>query len=159
MELSRQGYCSGLWVAVSFFRGSYWYRDQTRISCLAGGFFITEPHMYSVYTYYIEVVCVYICPFLHPYWSLTLPGGWVGQDKRSWFSFCRHMLFLPAFHDPLWCCLPLIRTNTSPTQSGLPVLYFTLLPPWPAAISYYKLWQSSFLSLVCSPFLFFFFFH
>ena len=34
------------WVAISFFKGFSWPRDGTRISCvscLAGGFFITEP--------------------------------------------------------------------------------------------------------------------
>ena len=31
------------WVAIPFCRGSSWPRDQTRISCIAGGFFITEP--------------------------------------------------------------------------------------------------------------------
>ena len=34
------------WVAVSFSRGSFWPRDQTRvlcISCVAGGYFTIEP--------------------------------------------------------------------------------------------------------------------
>ena len=31
------------WVAISFFRGSSLPRDQTRVSCLAGRFFTTEP--------------------------------------------------------------------------------------------------------------------
>ena len=31
------------WVAISSSRGSSWPRDQTRISCIAGGFFTTEP--------------------------------------------------------------------------------------------------------------------
>ena len=31
------------WVAVSFSRGSSWHRDQTRITCIAGGFFTTDP--------------------------------------------------------------------------------------------------------------------
>ena len=31
------------WVAVSFFRGSSWSKDQTHVSCLADGFFTTEP--------------------------------------------------------------------------------------------------------------------
>ena len=30
------------WVAISFSRRSSWLRDQTHISCLAGGFFTTE---------------------------------------------------------------------------------------------------------------------
>ena len=31
------------WVAISYSRGSSWPRDGTCISCLAGGFFTTEP--------------------------------------------------------------------------------------------------------------------
>ena len=31
------------WVAISFFRGSSWPRDRTRITCTAGRFFTTEP--------------------------------------------------------------------------------------------------------------------
>ena len=31
------------WVAISFSRGSSWPRDWTYISCIAGGFFTTEP--------------------------------------------------------------------------------------------------------------------
>ena len=30
------------WIAISLSRGSSWSRDQTRVSCLAGGFFTTE---------------------------------------------------------------------------------------------------------------------
>ena len=31
------------WVAISFSRGSPQLNDRTHVSCLAGGFFITEP--------------------------------------------------------------------------------------------------------------------
>ena len=31
------------WVAISFFRGSSWPWDLTCVSCIAGGFFTTEP--------------------------------------------------------------------------------------------------------------------
>ena len=31
------------WVAISSSRGSSWLRDWTRVSCIAGGFFTTEP--------------------------------------------------------------------------------------------------------------------
>ena len=27
------------WVAIPFFRGSFWARDRTQVSCIAGGFF------------------------------------------------------------------------------------------------------------------------
>ena len=37
MGFSRQEYWSG--VAISFSRGSCWSRDQTCVSCIAGGFF------------------------------------------------------------------------------------------------------------------------
>ena len=40
MGLSRQGY---LGVTVSFSWGSFRPRDQTHVSCIAGGFFTTEP--------------------------------------------------------------------------------------------------------------------
>ena len=31
------------WLAISFSRGSSWPRDQTQVSCIAGGFFTTKP--------------------------------------------------------------------------------------------------------------------
>ena len=31
------------WVTLSFSRGSFWPRDQTHVSCLAGAFFTTKP--------------------------------------------------------------------------------------------------------------------
>ena len=31
------------WIAISFSRGSSWPRDLTQVSCLASGFFTTEP--------------------------------------------------------------------------------------------------------------------
>ena len=31
------------WIAISLSRGSSWPRDQTCVSCIAGGFFTTEP--------------------------------------------------------------------------------------------------------------------
>ena len=44
------------WVAISFCRASSWCRDQTCVSCLAGGFFTTEPPGRPPYT----CVCVYV---------------------------------------------------------------------------------------------------
>ena len=32
-----------MWVAIPFSRGSFWPRDQTQVSCLAGRFFPSEP--------------------------------------------------------------------------------------------------------------------
>ena len=31
------------WVAISFSRGSFWPKNQTHVSCIAGRFFTTEP--------------------------------------------------------------------------------------------------------------------
>ena len=31
------------WVAISFSRESFWLRDRTQVSCIAGRFFIAEP--------------------------------------------------------------------------------------------------------------------
>ena len=31
------------WVAISFSRGSFQLRDQAQVSCIASGFFTTEP--------------------------------------------------------------------------------------------------------------------
>ena len=36
------------WVAIPYSRGSSWPRDWTCVSCLAGGFFTTEPHEKSL---------------------------------------------------------------------------------------------------------------
>ena len=41
LKFVRQEYWSGL--PFLFSRGSSWPRDQTRVSCIAGGFFTTEP--------------------------------------------------------------------------------------------------------------------
>ena len=41
MAFPRRDYWRGF--AISFFKGSSWPRDQTWVSCLAGGFFTTEP--------------------------------------------------------------------------------------------------------------------
>ena len=32
------------WVAIPFSRGSFWLRDQTRVSCIAGRFFKTDKY-------------------------------------------------------------------------------------------------------------------
>ena len=38
------------WVAISFSKGSSWPRDQTQVSCLAGGFFTSEPPGKPIFT-------------------------------------------------------------------------------------------------------------
>ena len=39
------------WVAIPLYRGSAQSRDQTQISCIAGGFFTTEPLGKSIFTW------------------------------------------------------------------------------------------------------------
>ena len=39
------------WVAIPSYRGSAQSRDQTQISCIAGGFFTTEPLGKSIFTW------------------------------------------------------------------------------------------------------------
>ena len=57
------------WVAISFSRGSSWLRDWTHVSCIAGGFFTTEPpgkpptHTHT-HTH------------THPHTHLEYLGGW-----------------------------------------------------------------------------------
>ena len=50
MGFPRQEYCS----ALPFFKGSSWFRDQTCVSCITNGFFITEPPAYAH-------ICMHIC--------------------------------------------------------------------------------------------------
>ena len=44
------------WVATLSSRGSSWPRDQTCISCIAGGFYTTEPLGKS---YVFKYICIY----------------------------------------------------------------------------------------------------
>ena len=50
------------WIAISFSMGSSKSRDQTHISCIAGGFFTTEPPG-NEYKY----ACVYVCVYIYIY--------------------------------------------------------------------------------------------
>ena len=43
------------WVSISFSRGSYWPRDQSHISWLAGGFFTTEPTGKIILNFLLDV--------------------------------------------------------------------------------------------------------
>ena len=64
------------WVAISFSRGSFQPRDQTCVSCLAGGFFTTEPPGKSQGThYFIRVYFIYsflIVKALHWFFPMKL---------------------------------------------------------------------------------------
>ena len=59
------------WIAISFSRRSFQPRDQTRISCVAGGFFTSEPPEKP-----LEDCCcpvAKLCPTLHPM-DCSMPG-------------------------------------------------------------------------------------
>ena len=57
------------WVAISFFKGSSQPRDQTCVSCIAGGFFIAEPLGKPLWSTF-QLVYMYVC--MHAYTQETL---------------------------------------------------------------------------------------
>ena len=71
------------WVAISFSRGSYRPRDQTRISCTASGFFITEPPAKS--PKHDNVIFIFFFTFLF-------------QDIKNSLASSYSGLFLSAIH-------------------------------------------------------------
>ena len=62
------------WVAISFSRGSSWSRDQTRVSCIAGRFFTTEPPGKYIYVFFFPDTTerVYIYLYLSIYLSIYI---------------------------------------------------------------------------------------
>ena len=102
------------WVAISFSRVSFWPRDWTHISCLAGGFFTTEPPGKSqllclgetkTLTWLVFFVCVILlyCHDLEPnprhLWGLHLLGSTVlnlGKSGLLFFQVFFFFLFLPS---------------------------------------------------------------
>ena len=73
LGFSRWEYWSG--VVMSSSRGSSWPRDYTRVSCIAGGFFTTEPPRKPHYTHYLGIdawSCVFFfffATYFIPHWS------------------------------------------------------------------------------------------
>ena len=64
------------WVAIPFSRGSFRSRDQTRISCIEGGFFTTEPPGKLSICYF----CVYLHkPQIMTKEAITVTGGHGGE--------------------------------------------------------------------------------
>ena len=72
------------WVAISFSRGFSWLRDQTQVSCVAGGFLTTEPpqrpicyvqtHKSDIHTHVYISVCIYT--YIHTYMIYYLSYVW-----------------------------------------------------------------------------------
>ena len=68
------------WVAISFSRGSSWSSDWTRVSCIAGGFFTTEPPVKShccilnvIYYKTIQSkILIYKCHFYHLTYTFSI---------------------------------------------------------------------------------------
>ena len=60
------------WVAISFSWGSFQSRDQTQVSCLAGGFFSNWATMEALKILLIDYIlctctCMYVCVCVYPY--------------------------------------------------------------------------------------------
>ena len=83
------------WVAISFSSGSSWPRVQTRVSCIAGGFFTTEPPGKSI-NWQIVICLQYGGPTLIP-GSERSPGERNGyplqyscqgnpKDRGAWWA-------------------------------------------------------------------------
>ena len=124
------------WVVISFSRGSSWPRDWTRVSCLAGGFFTTEPPRkasLSLFLVYLELFFAFLlCLFLqwnfysipssfHSYAALFYKGALAGQCQE--FIGAR----LPPFQ--LW--VPLLLDWAAASSA----LFHLLSSDWPAMLS------------------------
>ena len=73
------------WVAMPCFRGSSWPRDQTHVSCIAGGFSTDEPPGKPLSILYI-VSIVFMCPsqfIQHRQLYSTLCGDLKGKEIQK----------------------------------------------------------------------------
>ena len=74
------------WVVISLSRGSSWPRDQTQVSCIAGGFFYHwAPGKTTTYTLLCSCCC-WITQSCHPT-DCNLPGSSVhGISQQEYWS-------------------------------------------------------------------------
>ena len=72
------------WVAISFSRGSSQPRDPTQVSCIAGGFFTTEPPGKPICWYNMSLI--FGVPWLWKW--VTIHSSWM-----TIFSHCIHIVF------------------------------------------------------------------
>ena len=89
------------WVVISFSKGSSWPRDWTLFSCLAGGFFPTEPPGRPPVKHrliFLKPFCIYdLFPLLMPSVSFRLglalgtnsPWSQWFYTKKAYLSFLR----------------------------------------------------------------------
>ena len=71
------------WVAISFFRGSSWPRNQTCVSWIAGGFFTTEPPGKPLIYIFMSHSSVQSVQFSHSFVSDSLQPQWTAAHQAS----------------------------------------------------------------------------
>ena len=59
------------WVAFPFSRGSFWPRNRTRVSCIAGGFFIIWITREALFTFVLNSA------FMYPRYWVTYNNRWM----------------------------------------------------------------------------------
>ena len=102
------------WVAVSFSRGSSRSRDWTRVSCLAGRFFTTEPSGKPMLSFYCQLSMniwpdsssprKHRKPKSHPFRNETLSSDPVSWDRLfSWEVILTQMNYFWSKLFPLRC--------------------------------------------------------
>ena len=102
------------WVAISFSRGSSWFRDQTHVSCIAGRFFTilyhwgTKPPFFSILFFIVQFSsvaqsCVTPRTAAHlafmsitSSWSLLKPMSIKSVMPSNHFILCCSLLLLPS---------------------------------------------------------------
>ena len=121
------------WVAIPFSRGSYWPRDRTQVSCIAGRFFTVWA------TREVQYIC--INQFFSSCSSFSVNIS-VLMLKPPWFFFLlvlftifsssKYPLLLKVSLLPLHYLLqlypPMLQQLTK--ASKYPDLYFWLMAPW-----------------------------
>ena len=77
------------WIATSFSRGSSWSKDQTQVSCIAGGFFtIWATGKTNSATINIRIHLCFRLILFSWFWALNLAEG-------HWFIGCMHTFIFP----------------------------------------------------------------
>jgi len=128
------------WVAIPFSRGSYWPRDRTQVSCIAGRFFTvwaTREVQYmcinqffsscSSFSFNISVL------MLKPPWFFFLLLVPFTIFSSSKYPLLLKVSLLPL-HYLLQLCPPMLQQLTKANKC--PDLYFWLIAPWsPSSMS------------------------
>ena len=114
------------WVAISFFRGSSWPRNQTHVSCIAGGFFTAEPPGKPLIYIFMSHSSVQSVQFSHSL-CLTLCNRNELQHTR-----------LPCLSPTLRACSKSCPSSLwcHPTISSSVIPFFSRLQPFSASGSF-----------------------